>query len=189
MFRIVRSVVYAVLHTELDQARADLDQAHTDLDRIRADLDQAYTDLIEARNEQIRALIDAGTASDSAIRAEGAVETLRAALGRATADTARAEGELHALRPELLLDTEDRAALRKLVHIARKQTARATRVYALFHQGALHSVHASVEAAESAAEAEGAPPDGWTAYTPGSGVPGAAEVVWRVQPLPLGGAA
>ncbi|MFI6006906.1 hypothetical protein ACIA98_42385 [Streptomyces sp. NPDC051366] len=168
MYRIIRSSAYAVLHADLDQARADLDQARTAL--------------VQARTE-------AETATDSAIRAEDALETLRAALGRATADTARAEGELLALRPQLLLDTEDRAALRTLLRITRKQSAAAARVYALFHRGRLHSVHASVEAAESAAEAEGAPPEGWTAHTPGAALPPAAEVIWRVQPLPLGGAA
>ncbi|MFG2395197.1 hypothetical protein ACGFYF_41025 [Streptomyces lavendulae] len=164
MYRIVRSAAYAALLADLDQARAELEQARTALVHARA---------------------EAETATDSAIRAEDTAETLYAALGRATATAARAEGELLALRPELLLDTEDRAALRMLLRLTRKQTV--SRVYALYHRGVLHSVHATVEAAEAAAEAEGAPPDGWTAHTPGAALPPAAEVIWRVQPLPLGG--
>ncbi|MFE9222610.1 hypothetical protein ACFYN3_40745 [Streptomyces lavendulae] len=97
-------------------------------------------------------------------------------------------GELRAMRPEQLLDTEDRAVLRTLLRISRKRQT-APRVYVLFHRGQLHSVHATVEAAEGAAEAEGAPAGGWTSYTPGAALPSAAEVVWRVQPLPLGGVA
>ncbi|GLW04773.1 hypothetical protein [Streptomyces lavendulae] len=165
MYRIVRSTAYSALLADLDQARADLDAARTAL---------------------VHARVEAETATDSVIRAEDTAERLYAALGRATATAARAEGELLALRPELLLDTEDRAALRMLLRFTRKQSA-VSRVYALFHRGGLHSVHATVEAAEAAAEAEGAPPDGWTSHTPGAALPPAAEVIWRVQPLSLGG--
>ncbi|MGW6412352.1 hypothetical protein ACWF95_34910 [Streptomyces vinaceus] len=168
MYSIVRSSAYAALHADRDQARADLGQAQTDLVQAGAEVE---------------------IVTDSVIRAEDTIETLRAALGRAVADAARAEGELAALRPQLLLDTEDRAALRMLLRITRKQGSAAARVYVLFHRGVLHSVHASVEAAEFAAEAEGADPEGWTSHTPGAALPPAVEVVWRVQPLPLGGAA
>lgn len=109
-----------------------------------------------------------------------AAEELRAAL-------AHAEGELAVLRAQALLDTEDRAALRALLRTARKNN-RTDRVYVLFRRGALHSVHASIEAAEAAAEAEGAPRSGWTSHSPGAALPPAAEVAWRVQQLPLGGA-
>ncbi|MCB5181496.1 hypothetical protein [Streptomyces antimicrobicus] len=120
------------------------------------------------------------------IRAEDTAETLRAALARATATAARAEGELKALRPEILLDTEDRAALRTLLrHTRRRSTT--TRVYVLLERGRLHSVHATTAAAEAAAEAEGAPPDGWTSLAPGEASPRAADVPWRIQELPLGG--
>ncbi|MFE3492861.1 hypothetical protein ACFXOS_07095 [Streptomyces sp. NPDC059175] len=128
---------------------------------------------------------EAECVTDAAIRAEIIVEEVRAALARASANTARLEGELNALRAQSLLDTEDRQALRTLLRITRKQRT-ADRVYALFHHGQLHSVHATVEEAELAAEAEGASPSGWTAHTPGAALPPAADVLWRVQPLPLG---
>ncbi|MFJ7264973.1 hypothetical protein ACIQV2_33010 [Streptomyces globosus] len=41
--------------------------------------------------------------------------------------------------------------------------------------------------AEGTAEAEGAARDGWTADEPGAALPPAAELIWRVQPLHLGG--
>lgn len=142
--------------------------------------------------QALRDQAEAAEADATATRAEAAshrqaVEELRAALARTTADAARAEGELEALRAQALLDTEDRAALRMLLRTTRKQS-RANRVYALFRRGQLHSVHATIETAEAAAEAEGASRDGWTTHTPGAALPPAAEVQWRVQPLPLGGA-
>lgn len=107
-------------------------------------------------------------------------------------DAARAERdryreEAEAARAQVLLDAEDRVTLRALLRAARKQNARADRVYALFRSGALHSVHATADAAEEAAEAEGAPRSGWAAQVPGAAVPSAAEVPWRIQPLALGG--
>ncbi|MCQ8830690.1 hypothetical protein [Streptomyces malaysiensis] len=148
---------------------------------LRADLMTAEAEAEEPRRE-------AEIVTDSAIRAETALEELRAELVRATADAARLEGELETLRAQSLLDTEDRQALRMLLRTVRKQSALTDRVYVLFHRGALHSVHATLDAAEAAAEAEGAPREGWTAHTPGAALPPAAEVLWRVQPLPLGGA-
>jgi hypothetical protein len=74
-----------------------------------------------------------------------------------------------------------------LLRAARKQEARADRVYVLFRYGRLHSVHTSREAAEIAAEGEGAPRSGWTSQLPGAAMPPADEVTWRVQPLKLGG--
>ncbi|WP_432095672.1 hypothetical protein [Streptomyces sp. bgisy100] len=127
-------------------------------------------------------------ATAAAVRADLALAEARAALERARADTARLEGELAVLRAQSLLDTEDRQALRTLLRITRKQAGH-DRVYALFHHGRLHSIHATSDAAESAAEAEGAPSSGWTTHPPGAAMPPAAEVIWRVQPLPLGGAA
>lgn len=127
-------------------------------------------------------------AADIAIRAERTVEQLRAQLEEARTEAARTAGELEALRSQQLLDTEDRAALRLLLVATRKQRQTLDRVFVLFRHGALHSVHASADAAEAAAEAEGAPRHGWTAHTPGAALPAAVEVDWRVQPLPLGGA-
>ncbi|WP_374986546.1 hypothetical protein [Streptomyces fradiae] len=154
---------------------------------LRSDLADAEARAAAARTDADQHQQAAEMANDAAIRAELAIEELHERLARAHADTGRVEGELEALRAQSLLDTEDRAALRMLLRTARKQ-ARADRVYVLFHRGVLHSVHASLEAAEGAAEAEGAPREGWTTHAPGAAMPPAAEVTWRVQPLPLGGA-
>ncbi|MEU5069127.1 hypothetical protein AB0G95_34370 [Streptomyces virginiae] len=182
MFRIVRTTALLANRTELAQARTELGQAR----------------------------FEAETATDSAIRAEGTAEVLadqlrrvkrdadvefegmRAVLRQATAerDAAREErdaahAEVEEARAQVLLDAEDRVALRALLRIARKSAAPADRVYVLFHRGQFHSVHTSVDGAEAAAEAEGAPRDGWTSHVPGAALPPACEVVWRVQPLPL----
>jgi hypothetical protein len=115
------------------------------------------------------------------------VERLLQDVARANGDAARAEGRLEVLTAQHQLDTEDRATLRMLLRIARKQSRPADRVYVLFRRGELHSLHATQESAEIAAEAEGAPRSGWTANKPGAALPPAAEVAWRVQSLPLGG--
>ncbi|MBQ1157716.1 hypothetical protein KBZ21_06000 [Streptomyces sp. A73] len=158
------------------------------LSTLRSDLSEAEAAAAAARAEAERHRVESQHSADSAIRAELAVEELRGALARSRADAARLEGELGALRAQSLLDTEDRQALRTLLRIARKHSVQADRVYVLFHQGELHSVHATVEAAESAAEAEGAARSGWTTLPPGAALPPASAVTWRVQPLPLGGA-
>ncbi|WP_371629196.1 hypothetical protein OG892_12885 [Streptomyces sp. NBC_00341] len=155
-----------------------LDALRTEASRIEADARAA-----RAKGEQYE--LERDLATDAAIRAGTTVEELRAALTRATTDAARLEGELHALRAQSLLDTEDRQALRTLLRVTRKQNSRAERVYVLFHHGRLHSIHPTVEAAETAAEAEGAPRSGWTTHTPGAAMPPACEVTWRVQPLPF----
>ncbi|MFE6679581.1 hypothetical protein [Streptomyces sp. NPDC057729] len=157
------------------------------LHALRDSVSEAETATAAARAKAEQYQLEGDLATDSAIRAEIVVEELRAVLARTIADAARLEGELEALRAQSLLDTEDRQALRTLLRTARKQNSRADRVYVLFHHGELHSVHATPEAAEIAAEAEGAPRDGWTAHTPGAALPPACEVLWRVQPLPLGG--
>ncbi|WP_405740471.1 hypothetical protein OG422_05815 [Streptomyces sp. NBC_01525] len=122
--------------------------------------------------------------------AEIALEEQRAALAQAAVDVARLEGELAALRAQSLLDTEDRQALRTLLRTVRKQLAReADRVHILFRSGELHSVHATRDAAEIAAEAEGASRDGWISLpaswtdSPAS----ASETRWRLQSFALGG--
>ncbi|MEU3050112.1 hypothetical protein [Streptomyces sp. NPDC006984] len=143
-------------------------------------------DLEAARQGRDQALAEAAAATDAAIRAEAVAEQQQCRLDRAHADRGRAEGELDALRAQSLLDTEDRQALRTLLRITRKQQ-HADRVYVLFRHGRLHSVHATLDAAEAAAEAEGAPRSGWTTHPPGAAMPPAAEVTWRVQPLPVGG--
>ncbi|MEU2352484.1 hypothetical protein ABZ599_05890 [Streptomyces misionensis] len=155
---------------------------------LRTGLSEAEAEAAAARAESEQHRTEAALATDSAIRAETALEELRAALARTTADAARLEGELETLRAQSLLDTEDRQALRTLLRLTRKQNNRAERVYVLFHFGELHSVHTTRDAAEIAAEAEGAPRDGWTSSTTCCASPSpASEVPWRIRPLPLGG--
>ncbi|MFI9422554.1 hypothetical protein ACIG54_03220 [Streptomyces achromogenes] len=155
---------------------------------LRTGLCEAEAATAAARAEAEQHRKDSEIVTDSAIRAEIAVEELRAALARTTADAARLEGELETLRAQSLLDTEDRQALRTLLRIIRKQNTRTDRVYVLYRFGELHSVHATRDAAEIAAEAEGAPRDGWTSPTTCCVSPlPASDVPWRIQPLPLGG--
>ncbi|WP_030700936.1 MULTISPECIES: hypothetical protein [unclassified Streptomyces] len=156
------------------------------LDDLRTDLSNREADARAARSKAEQHELERDLAAAAAIRAGATVEELRDALTRATQDAARLEGELETLRAQSLLDTEDRQALRTLLRTTRKQNQRAERVYVLFHHGRLHSVHPTVEAAEIAAEAEGAPRSGWTTHTPGAALPPACEVTWRVQPLPFG---
>ncbi|MBQ1112713.1 hypothetical protein [Streptomyces sp. C3-3] len=156
------------------------------LNALRTDLTEAETEAEAARSEAELCLEQSGNLLNSMERAEDEAEELWAALTRATTDAARLEGELETLRAQSLLDTEDRQALRTLLRTTRKQNSRADRVYVLFHHGNLHSIHPTVEAAEIAAEAEGAPRSNWTTHTPGAALPPASEVTWRVQPLPFG---
>ncbi|MFE1732858.1 hypothetical protein ACFW6X_22275 [Streptomyces bacillaris] len=156
------------------------------LSTLRADLATAETDAEAARVEATACLEQSGDLLDHLTHADDVADVLRAELVQSRLDAARREGELEALRAQVLLDTEDRQALRTLLRITRKQNQRADRVYALFHHGRLHSVHPTVEAAEIAAEAEGAPRSGWTTHTPGAALSPACEVTWRVQPLPFG---
>ncbi|AXQ57795.1 hypothetical protein ACQRET_20335 [Streptomyces koyangensis] len=157
--------------------------------------------LPQYREEAVTAVQDAVAAdltvdrlSKRLAESEAQIEDLRAVVQQVTRerDDARAEqdqerAEVEAARAQVLLDAEDRVVLRALLRTARRQDARATRVYALFRSGALHSVHATADAAEAAAETEGAPRSGWTSLGPGAATPSAAEVPWRIQPLPLGG--
>lgn len=158
------------------------------LQALRDGLAEAQAATAAARAESEWRQRESGRATDSAIRAEDAVEELRAALALATADAARLEGELETLRAQSLLDTEDRQALRMLLRATRKQNARADRVHVLFHFGELHSVHATRDAAEITAEAEGAARDGWTSSsTCCADTARASEVPWRIRTVPLGG--
>lgn len=157
--------------------------------------------LPQYREEAVTAVRDAVAAdltvdrlSKRLAESEAQIEDLRAVVQQVTRerDDARAEqdqerAEVEAARAQVLLDAEDRVVLRALLRRARRQDARATRVYALFRSGALHSVHATADAAEAAAETEGAPRSGWTSLGPGAATPPAVEVPWRIQPLPLGG--
>ncbi|MBK3542459.1 hypothetical protein [Streptomyces sp. MBT60] len=156
------------------------------LNTLRTELAMAETEAENARAEADKCLEQSGELLDYLTHADDVAGELRSELAQSRLDAARLEGELEALRAQVLLDTEDRQALRTLLRVTRKQNQRADRVYALFHHGRLHSVHPTVEAAEIAAEAEGAPRSGWTAHTPGAALPPACEVTWRVQPLPFG---
>ncbi|MEV0914983.1 hypothetical protein AB0I93_12025 [Streptomyces sp. NPDC049967] len=155
------------------------------LKALRDSLTRAETEAETARTEADKCLEQSSDMLDQLTRADDVAEELRAELAQSLRDAARLEGELNALRAQSLLDTEDRQALRTLLRVTRKQNSRAERVYVLFHHGRLHSIHPTVEAAETAAEAEGAPRSGWTTHTPGAAMPPACEVTWRVQPLPF----
>lgn len=156
------------------------------LDDLRSDLTNREADARAAQSKSEQHELERDLATNAANRAGTTVEELRDALNRAKQDAARLEGELETLRAQSLLDTEDRQALRTLLRTTRKQNSRADRVYVLFHHGNLHSIHPTAEAAEIAAEADGAPRSGWTTHTPGAALPPACEVTWRVQPLPFG---
>ncbi|MEU8100769.1 hypothetical protein [Streptomyces rubiginosohelvolus] len=156
------------------------------LEALRTDLTTAETEAESARAEADKCLEQNGELLDHLTHADDVAGELRAELAQSRLDAARLEGELETLQAQSLLDTEDRQALRTLLRATRRHNQRADRVYALFHQGRLHSVHPTTEAAEIAAEAEGAPRSGWTTHTPGAALPAACEVTWRVQPLPFG---
>ncbi|MEU9764008.1 hypothetical protein ACWDRB_67710 [Nonomuraea sp. NPDC003707] len=166
---------------DLTAARAELDSARAALAALRGTLAETEQHLFDTGDSLLGAL-----ETNEALRDD--LTAARDDLTAARDDLAHARGELDALRAQQLLDTEDRQALRTLLRVARKQADRADRVYVLLHFGELHSVHATRDAAESAAEAEGAPRDGWTSSTTCCATPSAAaEVPWRIRTLPLGG--
>ncbi|MEU9605047.1 hypothetical protein [Streptomyces sp. NPDC048057] len=158
------------------------------LNTLRECLAEAETEAEAARAEAELCLEQSGNMLDVASRAEEEAEELRAALDQAMVDVAHLEGEMEALRAQSVLDTEDRQALRTLLRIVRKQSARADLVYVLFRSGELHSVHATQDAAQIAAEAEGARRDGWTTSTAPCAAPVvASEIPWNIRPVHLGG--
>ncbi|MEV8347141.1 hypothetical protein [Streptomyces niveus] len=115
------------------------------------------------------------------------IKLLREELAVTREDLAHARGELEPLRAQHVLDTEDRVTLRALLRVARKQQSGPDWVHVLYRFGAVHSVHATRDAAASAAEDEGAAPGGWTSQTRGGDNPqSAAEAPWRIEPLTLG---
>ena len=134
-----------------------------------AELRTAAAELAELRPLLAQAQQSAELATDSAIRTETTAETLREELARTITAAARAEGELTALRAQ--------------------QARLADHVYVLLRFGEVHSVHASWDAAEIAAESEGAPRAGWGALTRCSdGTPTSPrEVPWRILRVPRGG--
>ncbi|EMF31130.1 hypothetical protein H114_00837 [Streptomyces gancidicus BKS 13-15] len=106
-------------------------------------------------------------------------------LGRVRVALARAEGELVVLRGQSYLDAEDRVSLRALLRSVRRQAKDREKVAVLFRKGQLVSAHASRQAAEAAAEAEGAPREGWVSSPLGAPLPPEADVAWRVTVLPV----
>ncbi|MBA0051945.1 hypothetical protein E0L36_13885 [Streptomyces sp. AJS327] len=126
---------------------------------------------------------------------EAEVEELVAEIRQAEADRedlaarlAVVEAERDEARAQPLLTHEDQVALRALLRQARRQARKVPHVFVLYQRGRLHSLHATVESAEAAAEAEGPPHSGWTPHTPGEPLSPAAEVAWRICPMALGGA-
>ncbi|MEU2455863.1 hypothetical protein ABZ605_37960 [Streptomyces sp. NPDC012765] len=166
MLRIVRTRTYDALHAD-----------RAEHERTRLTLDRAVSDLAEHRAHagEARRMTEAG--------AQELIQQANAERDEARAERDKLRAELDLARAQVLLDAEDRVALRMLLRTVRKQAGPVDRVYALFHRGRLLSLHPSMEAAERAAEAEGAPRDGWTAHQPGAALPPACEVTWRVQPL------
>ncbi|MFH8518239.1 hypothetical protein ACH4CE_24750 [Streptomyces gelaticus] len=165
MIRIVRTRTLNALHTNLTEA-----QTATSAAREEADQQRWASEL----------------ATDSAIRAEAALEKLQTAGLQQAVDVAHLQGELETLRAQSLLDTEDRQALRTLLRVARKQATRAAYVYVLLRFGEVHSVHTTRDEAEIAAESEGAPRDGWVSHSTHGTTPAAAETNWRIHPVKLG---
>ncbi|MFG3316074.1 hypothetical protein ACGF0C_29310 [Streptomyces albidoflavus] len=151
---------------------------------------EADRDAARAAALELTARAETAEAAGVALRAEldDTHDTMTTLAAEHAAELEAARAELEVSRAQVLLDAEDRVALRALLRTARRQSRALDRVYVLFRRGALHSLHASADSAEAAAEAEGAPRRGWTAHTPGAALPAAAEVDWRIQALPLGGA-
>ncbi|MFJ4576151.1 hypothetical protein ACIP4W_32995 [Streptomyces sp. NPDC088846] len=161
-------------------------RTHT-LRALRDSVSEAETKAAAARAEADQHQWSSELATDSAIRAEDALEEQRTALAQATVTNARLEGELETLRAQSLLDTEDRQALRTLLRVARKQASRAAYVYVLLRFGEVHSVHATRDEAEIAAEAEGASREGWVTHSAHGAAPAATDTAWRIHPVKLGG--
>ncbi|WP_331757582.1 hypothetical protein OG209_40850 (plasmid) [Streptomyces sp. NBC_01383] len=180
MIRIVRTRTLKKTDSMVGELRDRAESQRHRADELAAELKVLHP-LVE---EERQAACDFG---ESLLLTQDSEERLRKELAAARDDLTHAMGELTALRSQQLLDAEDRVVLRMLLRAARKQEARADRVYVLFRYGRLHSVHTSREAAEIAAEGEGAPRSGWTSQLPGAAMPPADEVTWRVQPLKLGG--
>ncbi|ARQ69977.1 hypothetical protein CAG99_14915 [Streptomyces marincola] len=146
---------------------------------VLAQLAEARAQAGDLAGEMARARDEGAGAEERAVAVAAELAQVREELAQARAEADRVEGAL-------LLEAEDRVALRMLLRTARRQ-ARADRVHVLFHRGEVHSLHATVEAAEAAAEAEGAPRSGWTSHRPGAAPPPADQVAWRIQPMTVGG--
>ncbi|MFJ2265791.1 hypothetical protein ACIP4W_08680 [Streptomyces sp. NPDC088846] len=157
------------------------------LNTLRDSLTKAQEAAKAAREEAEQHKWSSELATDSAIRAETALEKIQTTALQRAVDVAHLEGELETLRAQSLLDTEDRQALRTLLRVARKQATRAAYVYVLLRFGEVHSVHTTRDEAEIAAEAEGASREGWVTHSTHGTAPAAAETNWRIHPVKLGG--
>ncbi|KUJ69724.1 MULTISPECIES: hypothetical protein [Streptomyces] len=143
------------------------------------------TNLHSQLEEEKQAACDFG---ESLLRTQDSEETLRKELAAARDDLAHTKGELTALTTKHLLDAEDRVVLRMLLKTARRHNDRADRVHVLFRHGRLHGVYATRDAAEIAAEAEGATRDGWAPLTTSFTAPAPdTEIPWRIEALRLKG--
>ncbi|MFF4771073.1 hypothetical protein ACFY1V_31650 [Streptomyces sp. NPDC001255] len=189
MYRLIRGSRLAALETaaaEQDESAAEIARLHATTTKLEQDArrtDNAFDAQLRTQAEAIAERLEAVRERDAA-RAER--DQLGAERTQLVAEAEQLREELAAARAQVLLDAEDRVALRALLRTARRQENRANRVYVLFRYGALHSVHATNDAAEEAAEAEGAERSGWTSPAPGAALPSATEISWRIQPLPLG---
>jgi hypothetical protein len=169
---------------EVETTRQELDEARTAAETAKSEaqgLEDTASQLLDRLGDKSEELD---------VQFKGLHAVIQQVTGErddARQELAAARGELEATRSQVLLDAEDRVVLRMLLKQAKKQAARPERVFVLFRHGELHSVHASRDDAEAAAEAEGAPRDGWTWHGPGEGVRPAQEVAWRVRTVPLGG--
>lgn len=179
MIRLVRSSTLREMNAQTVEMHNRASYEYGRAENLTLDVENAKV-LIE---EEKTAACDIG---ENLLRSQDLVETLEKQLAAARDDLARAQGELDVLRPQHFLDTEDRAALRMLLRTARRQEARADRVHVLYRYGRLHSVHSTRDAAEIAAEGEGADRDGWTSPLASDEPPHPNEVAWRIQALTLG---
>lgn len=157
---------------------------------LRADLASAEEAAAAARTETAGHRQEAADATATAARAQELAEELREQLATAAAEGARAAGELETLRAALAdaetARREAQAAADLLETLQETARDAVLQVYVLRHYGEPHSLHLTPEAAQAAAEAEGAAPDRWT---PSTGPDGrsrpACEVAWRWNRLPL----
>jgi chromosome segregation ATPase len=199
MIRMIRTAALAGLRAELADAQEAAAAAEDRVERLRADLETARqeagherADAALAREYMTRAEQHADRLHDDLAAERRRADALAEQAALLTTEGERLREELDQVREQLAaaehLDAEDRVALRMLLRAARRQAGRADRVYVLWRYGRLHSLHATQESAEDAAEAEGAPRSAWVTNQPGAALPPASEVAWRVQPLPLGGA-
>lgn len=116
------------------------------------------------------------------------IGTLHTSLKELDEDHSELREQLRRAQEQVLLDHEDRVALRTLLRAARRQEQRdRDTVYLLYRRGELHSIHRSREGAETAAEGEGAAPEGWISFPPGAPRPSDADspAGWCIEPVRL----